>query len=321
MNKRLLKPNISQGSLIKNIEEVTQSSYALVPRDYYSINKSLKETEQYRNEIEVQLKHHDSYLRLRKFLKEKFFNKKIKSVDELFDLQLGVIQNINYGLQVVNNEARQRLYLLENYIEKINDDYEYNFLGIDGKKDSLNPLLHEFMTLYQKSVSLTRKDEEYFDVERKLRKLKRELSESGLSYKKMLDVVEDFGKERKSLSVFEDFFRHTIHLSERMVDKSSRFEYHIANTKDAYIMAKRINCGFAAVLKAIKASSSTISQLQNVLAEGLTGMGGAVSDVNLIPYKEFEIALKSRYDAVKSLTNRSDRDKERMIGLEKRLLS
>ena len=58
--------------------------------------------------------------------------------EELFDLQLGVIRCINYGLEIINNEARQRFGLLEEYVERINYEYENNFLGIDAKKDSLN---------------------------------------------------------------------------------------------------------------------------------------------------------------------------------------
>lgn len=320
MNKRIVKvqkPN--QGSFLRNLEQATgQVNYPLVPRNYTSIGESLKNTEQYRNEIETQLKHSDFYLKTRKLVRERVFGKKVKTIEELFNLQLGAMRGINYGLEIINNEARQRLSLLERYIEKINYEYEHNFLGIDSKKNSLNPILKDYIWLYQRFNSLTKKDKDYFDVERGLRDLKRRLSEGGLAYKKMLDVVDDFEKERNSLNALEDFFRHSIHLSERMVAKAKRFENHVANTKDAYIMARDINCGFAAVLKAIQNSSSTISQLQQVLTEGLKEMGDAVSDPNLPAYAEFEMLLKSRYDAVRSLVNQSDQDKERLIEMEKK---
>jgi len=322
MSKKLIKTGMKQDSFLRSLEEATaqSTSYALVPKDYYSIGESLKDTEGYRREIERQLKHSDSYLKIRKVLREKVFGKRVKCIDELFDLQLNALRGINYGLDVINNEARQRLSLLERYIEKVNYEFEDNFLGIDSKKDSLNPLLQEYIVSYQKFNSLTKKDKDYFDVEKKLRLLKRKLSEGGLDYKKMIDVVDDLEKERKSLNALEDFFRHSIHLSERMVDKAKRYENHVANTKDAYLLAKNINCGFSAVLKAIQNSSSTVSQLQKVLTEGLADMGDAVSDPNLPPYTEFEMLLKSRYDAVKSLVNQSDADKERLIEIDKKLL-
>ncbi len=319
MSRRILT-DTSQGSFLRNLEEVTSvsTSNALVPRDYYAIDKSLKETETYRKEIETQLKHSDFYLKLRKAFKEKLLGKKVKSIDELFDLQLYAMRGINFGLEVINNEARERLSLLEKYIEKINYEYENNFLGIDGKKDSLSPLLREYVQTYQKFNSLTKKDDNYFEAERKLRDLKRTLSEGSHSYKKMLDIVDDLERERKMLNILEDFFRYSIQLSERMVEKAGRFENHVANTKDAYIMTKNINCGFSAVLKAVQSSSSTIAQLQQVLTEGLAEMGNAVADPNMPPYQSFEAFLKSRHDAVRSLVNRRDADKERTIDMEKK---
>lgn len=314
MSKTLLKAR--KQSFIRDLEQAT-TNYALIPKDYHSIGESLKDSENYRYEIEKQLKHSDSYLKVRKFFREKFFGKRVKSVDELFDLQINAMRGIDYSLDVINNEARQRLGLLERYIEGVNYEFEHNFLSIDGKKDSLYPLLHEYINLYQKFGSLI-KGKDYFDAERRLRQLKRRLSEGGLAYKKMLDVVDDLEKERGSLNALEDFFRHSIHLSERLVEKARRFEGHVVNTKDAYIMAKNINCGFAAVLKAIKGSSSTISQLQQVLSEGLAKMGDAVSDPSLPPYTEFEMLLKSRYDAVRNLVNQRDQDKERLIEMEKK---
>lgn len=319
MNKKLLKVQKNQGSFLRDLEQINHgTNYPLVPRNYTSIGESLKDTEQYRNEIETQLRHSDSYLKIRQFFKEKIFGKRVKSIDELFDLQLNGMRGINYGLEIINNEARQRLSLLERYIERINYEFENNFLGIDNKKDSLNPLLQEYINLFKKFNSLTKKDKSYFGVERNLRQLKRKLSEGGLSYKKMLDVVDDLEKERGSLNALENFFRHSIHLSERMVGKAKRYESHVANTKDAYLMAKNINCGFAAVLQSIQGSSSTISQLQKVLTEGLAEMGNAVSDPNLPPYTEFEMLLKSRYDAVRNIVNQSDQDKERLVEMEKK---
>ena len=224
---------------------------------------------------------------------------------------------INHGLDIINNEARQRLGFLEKYIERVNHEFETNFLGIDCKKDSLNPLLQEYLGLDQKFTSLTKNDNDYFNTEKSLRKLKRQLSEGGLSYKKMLDAVDDLEKEKGSLGALEDFFRYSIHLSERMIEKARRFENHVANTKDTYIMAKNINCGFAAVLKVIQNSGSTISQLQHVLTEGLSNMGNAVSDSSLSPYQEFEVLLRSRYNAVRSQVNQSDQNKEMIVDMEK----
>lgn len=318
MSRTLTDTN--QGSFIRRLEEVANvsTSTALVPRDYYAIDKSLKETETYRKEIETQLTHSDFYLKLRKAFKEKLLGKKVKSIEELFDLQLYAMRGINYGLDVINNEARERLGLLEKYIEKINYEYENNFLGIDGKKDSLSPLLQDYMKTHKNFNSLTKKDDNYFETERKLRDMKRTLSEGSHSYKKMLDVVDDLERERKMLNVLEDFFRYSIQLSERMVEKAERFENHVANTKDAYIMTKNINCGFSAVLKAVQGASSTISQLQQVLTEGLADMGNAVADPNMPPYQNFETFLKSRHDAVRTLVNRSDSNKELSIELQKK---
>jgi len=320
MSRTSVRDQNTQESFLNSLETTvnTSSSYALVPRDYYSIDKSLKEVEGYKNEVETQLKHSDNYLKARKFVKEKFFGKRVKSVNELFNLQLDAMRRINFGLDVINNEARQRLGLLEKYIERINYDYEDNFLGIDGKKSSLTPLLKEYVSSVKKFNSLTNKNEEYFDVERKLRQLKRDISEGGLEYKKMLDLVDDLEREKGALNVLEDFFRYSIQLSERMVEKARRFENHVANTKDAYLLAKDINCGFAAVLKSVQSSSNMISQLQQVLTEGLAGMGNAVSDPNLPPYQDFEVFLKSRSDAVKGLVNRADQDKERKIDMQKK---
>jgi len=319
MSRRTLT-DTSQGSFLTSLEDAANvsTSTALVPRDYYAIDKSLKETEKYRKEIETQLTHSDFYLKLRKSFKEKLLGKKVKSIEELFDLQLYAMRGINYGLDVINNEARERLGLLEKYIEKINYEYENNFLGIDGKKDSLSPLLQDYVKTYKKFNSLTRKDDAYFETERKLREMKRTLSEGSHSYKKMLDVVDDLERERKMLNVLEDFFRYSIQLSERMVEKAERFENHVANTKDAYIMTKNINCGFSAVLKAVESASSTISQLQQVLTEGLAEMGNAVADPNMPPYQNFETFLKSRHDAVRKLVNRSDSNKELAIELQKK---
>lgn len=320
MSRTLVRNQDTQESFLNNLETTVNnsSSYALVPRDYYSIDKSLKEVKGYKNEVETQLKHSDTYLKIRKMLKEKVFGKRVKSVNELFNLQLDAMRRINFGLEVINNEARQRLGLLEKYIERINYDYEDNFLGIDGKKSSLTPLLKEYVSSVKKFNSLTNKNEEYFDVERRLRQLKRNLSEGGLEYKKMLDLIDDLERERGALNVLEDFFRYSIQLSERMVEKARRFENHVANTKDAYLLAKDINCGFAAVLKSVQSSSNMISQLQQVLTEGLADMGNAVSDPNLPPYQDFEIFLKSRSDAVKGLVNRADQDKERKIDIQKK---
>lgn len=320
MSRTLVRNQDTQESFINSLETTVNrsSGYALVPRDYYSIDKSLKEVEGYKCEVETQLKHSDNYLKLRKLVKEKVFGKRVKSINELFDLQLDAMRRINFGLDVINNEARQRLGLLEKYIERINYEYEDNFLGIDGKKSSLTPLLKEYIGMTKRFNSLTKKDEEYFDVERRLRQLKRELSEGGLEYKKMLDLIDDLERERGALNVLEDFFRYSIQLSERMVEKARRFENHVANTKDAYLLAKDINCGFAAVLKSVQSSSSMISQLQQVLTEGLANMGSAVSDPNLPPYQEFEIFLKSRSDAVRNLVNRSDQGKERNIDMQKK---
>lgn len=315
---KLLEIKKSEGSFLESLEQAT-ADYPLIPKDYNSIGLSLKDAEQHRNEIEKQLKHSDFYLNIRKFFKEKIFGKRSKSIDELFNLQLNAMRGINFGLEVINNEARQRLNLLEKYIEKVNHEFEYNFLGINNKKNSLSPLLQEYISLYKYFRSLTEKNEEYFNIEKRLRQLKRELSEDSLNYKKMLDVVDDLEKERCSLNALEDFFRHSIHLSERMVDKARRFESHVANTKDAYVMAKNINCGFNAVLKAVQGSSSTIAQLQRVLTEGLADMGNVISNPNLPPYREFEILLKSRYDSVKRLVNQSDQDKERYIEMDRKL--
>ncbi|MBU4502223.1 MAG: hypothetical protein KKA79_06510, partial [Nanoarchaeota archaeon] len=253
-----------------------------------------------------------------KFMKEKCFGKRIKSIDELFDLQLGAMASINYGLDIINNEARSRLELLERYIEKINYEYENNFLGIDGKKDSLDPMLKDYIELSQNYNSLPERNDKYFQTEKQLRTLKRNISEQGLDYKKMLDVVDDLEKERGSLNALEDFFRYSIHLSERMVEKAKRFEGHVANTKDAYIMAKNINCGFAAVIRAIESSAGTIGQLQNILTEGLADMGNAVTNPNLPPYTDFEVTLRSRHQAVRDRVNRSDEDKERLTEMKKK---
>lgn len=310
--------NTGQGSFLQSLEQATSNGTALAPMSYNAIDKSLKETEQYRSEVERQLKHPEIYLKLRKFVKEKFLGKRVKSIDELFDLQLDAMRRINYGLDVINNEARQRLNTLEKYIERVHYEYENNFLGIDDKKDSLFPLLKEYIILHKEFSTLTKNNKDYFDAERKLRLLKRELSEGSLRYKKMLDLVDDLDREKGSLNALEDFFRYSIQLSERMVEKAMRFEDHVANTKDAYIMARNINLGFAAVLKAVQSSSSMISQLQSVLAEGLAGMGDAVSNPDLPPYKEFEVMLKSRCDAVKGLVNRNDQNKEKKVDMEKK---
>ena len=79
MSKKLVEVN--RGSLVVRIEETAfnNQSYALVPKDYYAIDRSLKETKGYRKEIEIQLKHSDTYLKARKFIKEKLFRKRVTS--------------------------------------------------------------------------------------------------------------------------------------------------------------------------------------------------------------------------------------------------
>ncbi|MBM3199515.1 hypothetical protein FJZ53_01170 [Candidatus Woesearchaeota archaeon] len=293
-------------------------SYALVPKDFYSIDKSLKQVEGYKSEVETQLSHSKPYLKMRKIFKEKFLGKKVKSISELFDLQLEAMRSINYGLEVINNEARCKLSSLEKYVELINDEYKENFLGIDDKKDSLTPVLKEYVKRTQEFNNLKARDEHYFRLETNLRDMKRRLYEGGTEYAKMLDLVDDLERERKTLNVLEDFFRYSIHLSERMVNKAVRFEHHVTNTKDAYLLAKDINCGFAAVVKAVESSSSMISQLQNVLTEGLAHMGQTMANPDLPPYEEFERNLKPRYDTTRGLVERRDQEKERAIHLQKK---
>jgi len=311
---------MEKNSLIKKLDSATLngSKYPLVPTNYNAINTSLKETEHYRKEIEKQLKHSDTYLSIRKFFREKILGKRVQTIDELFDSQIAAMYNINYSLEVINNEARYRLSLLERYIERINYDYENNFLNIDCKKDSLSPLLDQYILLSKEFNSLRKRDSIYFKKEKELRELKRNLSENGLEYQKMIDIVDDLEKERGSLNALEDFFRYSIHLSERMVEKAKRFESHVSNTKDSYIMAKNINCGFAAVLMAVQSSAQTILQLQEILTEGLADMGTTIADPNIPPYSDFEKILKSRQSAIQSRVNNSDENKEKLIEMQKK---
>jgi len=282
----------------------------LVPKDYDSIGISLKDVKKYGKEIEIHLKHSDFYLKTRKVLKGKVFGKRIRTVEELFDLQISILKSINKGLYMINGESRYNLERLETYIENINNDYEYNFLGIGFKKEFLESSLKDYDKTYQEFKLLKKKDKNFFDVERKLRALKREITENDLDYKKMLDTVDDLNKEKSSLNALEDFFRFNIHLSERMVDKSVRFENHLINTKDSYMMAKNINQGFKAVLSAIRESSNTVSNLQRVLTDGLVDMGTSFSDKDLVSYNDFEILLGSKHRSVHNLIKNSDKEKE-----------
>lgn len=322
MKKKLVKiKKPEQNFSLKALDQITAVQpvkYPLVPADYGSIDDSLKDAKQYEGEIEKQISYPKVYLDIRKFFRQKVFGKKVRSISELFDLQISTMGSINYGLNVINNEARHKLNLLERYVEKIHYEYEHNFLDIDNKRNYLNPLLQDYVKLYQEFSVLTKKDKNYFSVESSLRMLKRKLGEEGLDYKKTLDVIDDFEKERNSLNALEDFFRYSIHLSERMVGKAKRFESHVRNTKDAYIMAKNINCGFSVVLKSMQGSSNTISQLQQVLTDGLKDMADNVSDPNLPPYTEFEMLLKSRYDSVRTLVHQNDQNKENLIDMEKK---
>ncbi len=306
-------------TLIEKINSLEQQYHGenIIPTDYISIQKYLDEIKKFKDEIEKQICRSEKYLKIRKFFKEKILGQRVLSIEELFNLQILTLQNINFGLKIINQEARQKLEQLEIYIEKVNYEYSTNLQKLDYNKDSLIPLIEDQIKTSKQLSLLKKKNEEFYQTEKRLRKNKRTLYESCLDYKKSLDLIEDLGKEKKAIESLENFFRFSIHLSERLVAKAQRFENHIINTKDSYLLAKEINQGFDAVAKAVQGSSTTISQLQNVLAHGLKEMGDNIIDSSLTPYQEFETLLNNYYKTVNLSVNQKDLEKEKLIFLER----
>ena len=276
-----------QESFLKGIMQETKAgnnAYELMtyPKGYVGIQQNVRDIVSVGNIVGKEVGYNGdnlgkTYQKMRVFFTERIMGKRAYSLDELLDMQARNIHLLNSNLKNINDEAKEEKDNLVKYYEEICDEFSYNIVSAPERQKILKIKTNEFSTLRQKLTGSKRYDPEYFEMEKKLREVRREQSEQEHDYvMRMRDTVK-LEQEKSFIDVMEQLLTKSVHLSEMYSRETEYIERHVDRTKNVYLRLIKQQGQFFMLRDGVEKLKEYLITLQRGVMKGISEMNKVVN--------------------------------------------
>lgn len=262
-----------------------------------------------------------TYHKLRIFFNEKVLGKKKYTIEELLEIQARNISLLNSNLKCINEDARDERRNIIKYYEEICEEFKQNITSAPERQKRLRMKTEEFSTLRQKLATTKNFDQQYFDMEKRFRDVRREQAEQEHDYvMRMRDTVK-LEQEKAFLDIMEQLLTKSIHLSEMYSRETEYIERHVERTKNAYIRLIKQQGQFFMLRNGVEKLKEYLRNLQRGIARGITEMNTVVNGVDAIQavYAPNMGNLKAIIDDIRNAQNKNAIEMEKMLERNKLL--
>lgn len=262
-----------------------------------------------------------TYHKIKTFFDEKVLGKKKHTIEELLEIQARNISLLNSNLKYINEEARDERRNIIKYYEEVCEEFKQNITSAPERQKRLRMKTEEFSTLRQKIATTKNFDQQYFDMEKRFRNIRREQAEQEHDYvMRMRDTVK-LEQEKAFLDIMEQLLTKSIHLSEMYSRETEYIERHVERTKNAYIRLIKQQGQFFMLRNGVEKLKEYLWNLQRGIVKGITEMNTVVNGVDSIHavYAPNMGNLKAIIDDIRNAQNKNAIEMEKMLERNKLL--
>ena len=233
-------------SMLPAIRKQSSLEYAITPQGsqgYTGLKRLAKDLARLENEIEINVMARKNfancmYVKARNFLYKTVLGKNIYSLEQLFDMQLASLCYMNLNAARLNEASRTELERLEAYHDKVNFNLRQNLSSRGMLGGKMERLISDYNALHKNLSSIRIRDSQYFAIEKRLKSVARQLSETKHTYVMNNDTIVDYNNESGSVWNVERLLRLSLYNCERISSKVKRLSEHVANVKKTYVLAE-----------------------------------------------------------------------------------
>lgn len=176
---------------------------------------------------------------VRSFVVGKVLGRRLYTIDELFALQLQHAGGLEQNLDALVRGGREALRELVVYSERTSEAF---YTGLSKKQFKENELalnVHCLQELEGQLRELDLTSPDYFPIRRDADQLRRQLEEEGYVHQRAMRRTENAKAELEYLTLYEQLFRVSTHVSETAREEAKALLRHIQHTRQVYFFVQQ----------------------------------------------------------------------------------
>ncbi len=206
---------------------------------------------------------------VRSFVVGKVLGKRMYTIDELFALQQQHAGGLEQNLDVLVRGGREALRELVVYSERTSETFYH---GISKKQLKENELALNVLQLQKLEEQLRELDltsPDYFPIRRDADQLRRQIQEEGYVHQRAMRRTENAKAELEYLTLYEQLFGLSMHVSETARDEAKALLRHIQHTRRVYFFVQQQLQAGEALTHAVDLMRKATSEVDKTVQNGL----------------------------------------------------
>lgn len=196
--------------------------------EFHALQAQIKEVYKLQHNLETQVQALHNPLKKAVVRAKKWISgKQEPTIKQNLQLKLALIQKLRTALEQRTEDARTSLDKIISFTE----EQEQTLTKGLKEKETYGK---ELTTYHEKLKTYTPKKERSFEEDKALKSTLREAEECKHHYLLTLDKIGDLHQQRHYLTSKEEFIRDRVHQSEKLTEKTKRFEAHLELLCDTY---------------------------------------------------------------------------------------
>ena len=234
--------------------------------------------------------------------KNSVLGKKEHTVKELLHLQRSRVRTLRQGLQNHTEQATESLERITIFIEERQESFAEGLQEAKTHKENYYKSIEHFQKEREKK-------ETTYEKERTLKTIARTVRETRYQRSLALEKIADLDQEKVYLEYKEKFITNAVHLAQKLLDKTRRFEEHLDVTCDTYDTMLKHGKLQEALLEAVTTYGSYIHHLDNILVEMQSTLAQNLSSTDDL----YDVQGKDLIDNVEELNTERTRELESIV--------
>ncbi len=225
---------------------------------------------------------HKIFIRIKDAYKTKILHKEAYSIEDIFNMESDVIENINSNLSRVIIYSRNELDKLVNYRNKVIKNFGSNTDRYKTFEQELKLKSKLYLEAKEEFESMKQGDKHYATIKLGVTNLERELKEMEQGKVLCANYIKDNGKEEKALGDIENLLRTGVHICEIVNQKTGCIVEYVRNTKKKWDILVEQGKITEALYESVGLLGEYSGQLHTIVNESIGKMARIAGNPNVI---------------------------------------
>ena len=206
---------------------------------------------------------------VKSFVVGKVLGRRLYTIDELFALQLQNASGLEQNLDALVRGGREALHELVVYSERTAETFYKGLSRKQLKENELAVNAHRLLQLEGQLRELDLTSPDYFPIRRDADQLRRQIEEEGYVHQRAMRRTENAKAELEYLTLYEQLFRLSTHVSETAREEAQALLRHIQHTRQVYFFVQQQLLAGEALTHAADVLRKATNEVDKTVQNGL----------------------------------------------------